>query len=111
MVNALDAPSGLVGTAKRDVTTTAPQALMMMNSPRVVGAAKSFASNVRSKVSHIEKSKRGAAFVNHAVEIISGRPADQQTMDLLGPLAASGQEGETDVCHILINSNSFLFIE
>jgi hypothetical protein len=38
-------------------------------------------------------------------------PADQQTIDLLAPLAASGQEGETDVCHILINSNSFLFIE
>ena len=111
MLNALDAPSGLVGTAKRDVTTTAPQALMMMNSPRVVGAAKSFANNVRNKVSHIEKSKRGAAFVNHAVEIISGMPADQRTMDLLAPLASSGHEGETDVCHILINSNSFLFIE
>ena len=111
MLNALDAPSGLVGTAKRDVTTTAPQALMMMNSPRVVGAAKSFANNVRSKVSHIEKSERGSAFVNHAVEVISGMPADQQTIDLLAPLAASGQEGETDVCHILINSNSFLFIE
>ena len=111
MLNALDAPSGLVGTAKRDVTTTAPQALMMMNSSRVVGAAKSFANNVRSKVAHLEKSKRGSAFVNHAVEIISGMPADQQTIDLLAPLAASGQEGETDVCHILINSNSFLFIE
>lgn len=111
MLNALDAPSGLVGTAKRDVTTTAPQALMMMNSPRVVNAAKSFANNVRGKVSHIEKSKRGSAFVNQAVEIISGIPANQQTIDLLSPLAASGQQGETDVCHILINSNSFLFIE
>ena len=111
MLNALDAPSGLVGTAKRDVTTTAPQALMMMNSPRVVGAAKSFADNVRSRVSQVEKSKRGAAFVKQAVEIISGLPADQTTIDLLAPLAASGKEGEADVCHILINSNSFLFIE
>ncbi|MAI71569.1 MAG: hypothetical protein CMM01_11730 [Rhodopirellula sp.] len=111
MLNALDAPSGLVGTAKRDVTTTAPQALMMMNSPRVVNAAKSFANNVRGQVAHIEKAKRGSAFVNQAVEIISGMPANQQTIDLLAPLAARGQEGETDVCHILINSNSFLFIE
>lgn len=111
MLNALDAPSGLVGTAKRDVTTTAPQALMMMNSPRVVGAAKSFAGNVRNKVSRIEASKRGTAFVKHAVELISGMVADQQTIDLLAPLASSGPEGETDVCHILINSNSFLFIE
>ena len=111
MLNALDAPSGLVGTAKRDVTTTAPQALMMLNSPRVIGAAKSFANNVRRKVSHAEQSTRGAAFVKHAVEIISGMPADQKTIDLLAPLAASGQEGQADVCHILINSNAFLFIE
>jgi hypothetical protein len=111
MLNALDAPSGLVGTAKRDVTTTAPQALLMMNNPRVVGAAKSFANNVRSRVSQVDKSQRGTAFVKQAVEIISGMPADQPTIDLLAPLAASGQEGEADVCHILINSNSFLFIE
>lgn len=111
MLNALDAPSGLVGTAKRDVTTTAPQALMMMNSPRVVGAAKSFANHIRRKVSHIEESKRGTAFVNQAVEVISGMVTDQETIDLLAPLAASGPQGETDVCHILINSNSFLFIE
>ena len=111
MLNALDAPSGLVGTAKRDVTTTAPQALMMMNSPRVVGAAKSFANNVRRQVIHAEPSTRGVEFVKHAVEIISGMPANQKTIDLLAPLAASGPEGETDVCHILINSNAFLFIE
>ena len=78
MLNALDAPSGLVGTAKRDVTTTAPQSLMMMNSPRIIGAANQFASSVRAKVSHVESSRRGAAFVNHAHEVISGLPADKE---------------------------------
>ena len=111
MLNALDAPSGLVGTAKRDVTTTAPQSLMMMNSPRIIGAANQFASSVRAKVSHVESSRRGAAFVNHAHEVISGLPADKETIELLAPLAASSKEGEADVCHILINSNAFLFIE
>jgi hypothetical protein len=111
MLNALDAPSGLVGTAKRDVTTTAPQSLMMMNSPRIIGAANQFASSVRAKVSHVESSRRGAAFVNHAHEVISGLPADKEIIELLAPLAASSKEGEADVCHILINSNAFLFIE
>ena len=111
MLNALDSPNGLVGTAKRDVTTTAPQTLMMMNSPRIVNAAKSFAGHVRKQVLNIDEANRASAFVMLACEIISGMPADQKTIDLLAPLAANGQEGEADVCHILINSNSFLFIE
>ena len=111
MLNALDAPSGLVGTAKRDVTTTATQSLMMMNSPRIIDAANQFASNVRAQVAHIAGPRYGAAFVNHAHEVISGLPADKKTIDLLAPLAANSKEGEADVCHILINSNAFLFIE
>lgn len=111
MLNALDAPSGLVGTAKRDVTTTAPQSLMMMNSPRIIGAANQFASSVRAQVAHIPGPQRGAAFVNHAHEVISGLPADNNTIQLLAPLAAGSKQGEADVCHILINSNAFLFIE
>ncbi len=39
---------GLVGTAKRDVTTTAPQSLMMINSPRIMGVAKQFAARIRA---------------------------------------------------------------
>ena len=37
--------------------------------------------------------------------------ADNETVRLLAPMAATGTSGEVDVCHILINSNAFLFID
>ena len=33
------------------------------------------------------------------------------TVALLAPMVASGSSGQVDVCHILINSNAFLFID
>ncbi|MEC7679893.1 MAG: PSD1 and planctomycete cytochrome C domain-containing protein [Planctomycetota bacterium] len=115
MLTALDTPPGLVGTAKRDVTTTAPQSLMMMNSSRVIGVANQFADRVRSDLevkSIPEKSEQyAAAFVELAHRIIAGVPATSQTSELLKPLVASGKQGQVDVCHILINSNAFLFID
>lgn len=115
MLTALDTPPGLVGTAKRDVTTTAPQSLMMMNSSRVIGVASQFASRIRSEVkADTSLSAAGAsaeAFVDRAHRVIAGLPATEETKKLLAPLAESGDQGQVDVCHILINSNAFLFID
>ena len=111
MLNTLDAPTGLVGTAKRDVTTTAPQSLMMMNSPRILGVAKKYASRVRQETASQTSSDRARAFVMRAHEIITGLPADPETLSLLTPMVDQGQQGEIDVCHILINSNAFLFVD
>lgn len=111
MLNTLDAPTGLVGTAKRDVTTTAPQSLMMMNSPRILGVAKKFASRVRQETASQTSPERARAFVMRAHEIITGLPADPETLSLLTPMVDQGQQGEIDVCHVLINSNAFLFVD
>ena len=111
MLNALDAPPGLVGTAKRDVTTTAPQSLMMLNSPRIIGVAKKFAKRVHNDVASLPASERSAAFVNRAHQIIAGLPPSLETIELLSPLVADGVNGEVDTCHILLNSNAFLFID
>ena len=111
MLATLDAPSGLVGTAKRDVTTTAPQSLMMLNSSRVIAVADKFASRVRDDVRGVAAGHRGAEFVRRAYRIITGQDVDVETTQLLAPLVATGGEGEIDVCHILLNSNAFLFID
>jgi hypothetical protein len=111
MLANLDAPPGLVGTAKRDVTTTALQSLMMMNSPRILGVAKKFAARVDADVRHYESSRRGAAFVRRAHRLITAVEADEHTVQMLAPLASGGSDGQVDVCHILLNSNAFLFID
>ena len=111
MLANLDAPPGLVGTAKRDVTTTAPQSLMMMNSPRILGVAKKFASRVAGDVKGIEPAKRSEAFVRRAHRLITAIEADDSAVEMLAPLAAAGSDGQIDVCHILLNSNAFLFVD
>ena len=111
MLTTLDAPPGLVGTAKRDVTTTAPQSLMMINSPRILGVATGFASRVRSDLEDCQTEDFAEAFVRRAHEIIAGVPAQETTVELLSPLVSDGETGQIDVCHVLLNSNAFLFID
>jgi hypothetical protein len=111
MLTALDAPPGLVGTAKRDVTTTAPQSLMMMNSPRIMGVARQFAERVRADLGETAGDDFAPSFVRRAHRIIAGIPPQEHAVELLAPLVAQGESGQVDVCHILINSNAFLFID
>ena len=115
MLTSLDAPPGIVGTAKRDVTTTAPQSLMMMNSSRIIGVANKFASRIRAEIEangyESGSDRFDAEFVQLAHRVIAGVSATPETVTLLSPLVKSGNQGQVDVCHVLINSNAFLFID
>ena len=131
MLAALDAPPGVVGTAKRDQTTTAPQSLMMINSPRMIGVAKGFAARVARDLEPESTVKRrssgdpeGAAiptedrqfgqaerFVGHAYRLLTGQPPDAATVQLLAPLVAEGEAGKVDACHVLLNGNAFLYLD
>ena len=107
MLQLMDAAPGLVSVAKRDETVTAPQALMMMNSPRVHRFAKALASRVNREVG-LEDSKR---FVRRAHRIVIGTEVDGRLLDVLCQLCDEHPDGRSDVCHVLLNSNAFLFIE
>jgi hypothetical protein len=107
----LDAPPGLLGTAKRDVTTTATQSLMLINSPRILGVAEKLAARVRADLGSSPGTVDGRAFVRRAHQILAAVEADDAAVELLAPLASAGSEGQADVCHILLNSNAFLFID
>ncbi|WP_218933492.1 PSD1 and planctomycete cytochrome C domain-containing protein [Rubripirellula lacrimiformis] len=119
MLGALDAPPGIVGTAKRDVTTTAPQSLMMLNNARILHTAAQFASRVRKDVQTPQSGSSDGViaddfaeqFIDRAHQILTGSPADPVTIELLGPLVTSGETGQVDACHVLLNSNAFLFVE
>ncbi len=108
MLLLLDAPPGIVGTAKRDVTTTAPQSLMLLNNERLTNVAKKFAERVRRDLGD---DYSPVDFVNRAHLIVAGVPAPQEIVELLA--SSIGQEGldEADMCHVLLNNNAFLFVE
>ncbi len=108
MLLLLDAPPGVVGTAKRDVTTTAPQSLMLINNTRITNVAKQFAERVRRDLG---ANYDAVDFVNRAHLIVAGVTPPKEITNLLA--AAIGTEGmsEADVCHVLLNNNAFLFVE
>ena len=111
MLSTLDAPPGIVGTAKRDVTTTAPQSLMMMNNPRIMNVAKQVAARVRKETGPTRPADRGEAFIRRAHHILTAVDPEPQTVAWLKPLVDRGEQGEVDACHVLLNSNAFLFID
>jgi hypothetical protein len=137
MLGALDAPPGIVGTAKRDQTTTAPQALMMLNNQRMISVSQAFAARVRRDVNRAlieteptalaaglssgdsqstepEASAYGSrerAFVRRAHQLLTGIEPEQKLLEMLAPVVASGKQGEFDVCHVLLNSNIFLYVD
>lgn len=105
MLSLLDCPPGVVGTAKRDVTVTAPQSLMMLNNSRILGVAKKFAQRVRRDVDARESSDPHSDFVRQGYRILTGQWPPEQTIELL-----RGQS-DVDICHVLLNANAFLFVE
>jgi len=107
MLQLLDAPAGLVVAAKRDETVTAPQALMMLNSPSVTKYAAAFAEHVERRVDAEDHAK----FVQVAHRMVAGLEPEAGVIELLVGEVARGKEGKIDACHILLNSNAFLFIE
>jgi hypothetical protein len=108
MLLLLDAPPGVVGTAKRDVTTTAPQSLMLINNTRMTGVAKQIAERVRRDLG---SPYAPIDFVNHAHVILAGVAPPREVADVLASSIGKDGISETDVCHVLLNNNAFLFVE
>lgn len=110
MLAAMDAPTGVVGMPSRDVTTTAPQSLMMLNNSRIMDVAKTFSGRVAGDVAESGSANFDRDFVHVAHRILTGHDASEATLDLLTPLAGD-PAGRVDLCHILLNSNAFLFVD
>jgi hypothetical protein len=107
-------------TGQRDVTTIAPQALYMMNSPVVLGAAEKTAQNL------LADSRLGddGARIDYAFRLMLGRSPDaQQRADILAFLkdyqgtlpgnmnqSQRRQEAWTSVCHTLLASAEFRYV-
>ena len=105
MLHLMDCPPGVVGTAKRDATITAPQTLMMINNSRILGVSKTIASRVRAQINVESQNDSHDVFVTRVHRSLTGRYPSQDTIELL-----RGQS-DVDICHILVNSNAFLFVE
>jgi hypothetical protein len=124
--NAFDAPDSNETCARRYATTTAPQALMLLNSKVTLDMARAFAGRVLA-----EAGSDPAKVIDRAHRLALGRAPgadEQQTMRYFldretallkgrklpaAPTAADPAfaAAVTDLCHALLNVNEFLYVD
>jgi hypothetical protein len=105
-----DAPDRNETCSRRFATTTAPQALTLLNDAIVLGFAKDFATRVSKDVG-----SDSLKIVDRAFELAFGRPAtteERQAMTgFLKDHKGTHAEATTDLCHVLLNLNEFLYVD
>ena len=105
MFETFDQPNLVNSTDRRNRTTIATQALILMNNPMVRFQAGQFAERVKK-----EAGPDAAKQVARAIEIALGRPADAvEPKEGLAFVKAGGAEGLAQFCHVLMNLNEFVY--
>ena len=99
-----DQPNLINSCERRNRSTIAPQALLLMNNHFVLLEAKSFAGRLQR-----EAGEGAEAQVDRAYRLALGRPPTdferQQTVEFI----RSGPQGLTDFSHLLFNLNEFVY--
>jgi hypothetical protein len=126
MLQVFDQPTISVNCTQRSTSTVSTQALTILNSDAMVRAATAFAERVLAE--------RPDAPINHAVRTAFSRPAtsDEQTLlsshldeltshylaqrasdlrDQSDVKAACRKQALTDVCHMLLSANEFVYVD
>src|SRR5690349_5053804 len=99
---------GLLSTPQRNVTTTATQALLMINSEHTLKRAGAWAGKLKAAKFADDKQ-----LVEVAYRTAFGRlPSDSESNAAVHFLT-SGKRDQTivDFCHALLNANEFLYVD
>ncbi|HLK59823.1 MAG TPA: DUF1553 domain-containing protein [Chthonomonadaceae bacterium] len=102
LLSTFDCPESSQRAARRESTTTALQALSLLNGPFIVQQAIFFAERVRS-----EAGVQPAAQVDHAFLLAFGRSPDTKERAAALKLLADRDLGT--LCRALLNANEFLY--
>jgi hypothetical protein len=104
LLSAFDAPDATETCGRRFVTTTAPQALMLLNDRLVQDIARKFAERVQR-----EAGSDPDAIVTHAFRLALARAPDETERAALRRFLERGSV--VDLCHAIVNLNEFLFVD
>jgi len=133
MFEAFDMPDTHESCARRSTTTTAPQALALLNSKQVLEAAQAFAGRVLEQAGTSRKAQVEAAyrlafsrppdaaerdtaltFLATHKPILDERVAANQPLALPAAIPGGMDQAEAatlvDFCHMLVNSNEFVYV-
>ena len=124
LLDAFDSPGGNVPTARRNTTTTAPQALLLCNGQWVLARAEAFARRLeqfepasmgtleRVTMAYrlafgrrplLEESAEAVRFLGRQARSMGAAPDQLDT--------AADHAALVDFCHVLLNSNEFLYVD
>lgn len=135
LLQAFDLPDMHESCACRQLTTTGPQALTLLNSETVLGYAQNFASELLEENPHAERDR----LVEEAYQRAFGRSPDSeelrqaaafivQQQNLIAPRLSAGEQillprgmpkfldpalaaAVVDFCHALLNANEFIYVD
>jgi cytochrome c553 len=102
LLGAFDCPESAQRTPRRESTTTALQALSLLNSPFLIQQAGFFAERVRADAGEKPQAQAARAF-----RLAFGRPPDAE--EGKAAVALVSKDGLPALCRALLNSNEFLY--
>ncbi len=103
-LHAFDMTPGLKSTAQRNETTTPTQALTMINGDYALGRAKVWSKRLQ------DDDRSTAMLARDAMRSAWGREPTGDEIGQAVPFLEKSQDSWTDFCHVLLNSNEFLFV-
>jgi hypothetical protein len=126
LLDMFDAPDGYASAGRRNTTTTATQALLLINGSWTVDRAKALAERIErlAQESPTEANRdRVTGPIVQAFRLAYGREPDHgelsQAVDFLSTqarrvtsqAASAAREALIDFCHALLNSSEFLYVD
>ncbi len=114
-LHAFDMANGLKSVATRDPTTTPTQALMMINGEYLLARAEKFAERITNS-----PDRTGEEVLRQGFQLAWGRPPSATELSAALRFAADADEQDAhctnqkklvDFCHVLLNSNPFLYVD
>ena len=105
LFESFDQPDMITSCARRNSSTTAPQALLLMNNSLVRMQAAEFAARLRREADN------DAARIRRAFELAFARTPEPKEMDeAAGFLARGGAPALAEFCQTLFNTNEFAYL-
>lgn len=110
LLDVFDMPDGQSSMPQRNNTTTALQSLLMMNGPSVFEHARTLAFAIQDDQPANDRERVQAAYRR----ILGREPSSEEIAAAVQFLAEQRKESKlplSDLCHMLLNSNEFIYVD
>ena len=110
LLEAFDAPESFGSVANRNQTTTPTQALLLINGQEPLACARSFADRLK----HEKPDGDPGALIDSAYQLVYCRPPNSDEREAAVKFLTRDShlsDNLVDLCHVLLNSSEFLYLD